>query len=635
MWQFPSITKQERRSRPQSTPPPRSTLNEVLRLNAFRAGGKDDPTPTPSCVEPGDKGAHLLNNDLRVIAEFFPDVQYEVLRKVLQKYDGDSRLEVALWQIHKHKAQWARGRLQEPPRDRLETVPLIEQFRTEQYKTASKRLLYREFSVLSASSVDAILAEVNYSYTRARPLLSEIAAKSWRATLQSIFRRKKAVVGPPSFLKGSHDALAEITGDGELEIEVEELFHVSLSSIGATTPRVATQTSAGKTVDAEDLFECQVCYNDVPFMQIVACTTENHFVCSSCLTSTLSEALFGQGFEKVVDPALSTLRCVAPCSRPCTGHIPPLHLQQRLSTRPNGLDLWTKLQYRLAEYALVQSSLPLVRCPFCSYAEIEHRYDATTACTLKWRFRRFSITTTIVLILLAEFILPAGLLLVMLSYTLYCTVLYRPFYTSLANIANTQATTRFTCHNPCCSKASCLKCSKRWHDPHVCHESLTLSLRQTVEAARTAAVKRVCPRCQTAFVKSSGCNKLVCPCGYVMCYLCRRNIGSPKLGEHGFEGYRHFCEHFRPRGGACTQCEKCELYKDEDEDAAAKVAGEQAEREWRAQQTNDGKDVGDIKVGGGSEPGSLEAFWIGFRSGQWNMQRLIDGLVRTLIVVDV
>lgn len=77
-----------------------------------------------------------------------------------------------------------------------------------------------------------------------------------------------------------------------------------------------------------------------------------------------------------------------------------------------------------------------------------------------------------------------------------------------------------------------------------------------------------------SFVKSSGCNKLVCNCGYTMCYICRNEIASK-------EGYGHFCQHFRPSGGRCGECERCDLYGDEDEEAAIRNAAQQAELAWR------------------------------------------------------
>lgn len=60
-----------------------------------------------------------------------------------------------------------------------------------------------------------------------------------------------------------------------------------------------------------------------------------------------------------------------------------------------------------------------------------------------------------------------------------------------------------------------------------------------------------------------------------MCYICRADIGG------GGEGYRHFCEHFRPAGGGqCTECEKCDLHRTEDEDKIVERAKVEAERKW-------------------------------------------------------
>lgn len=65
-----------------------------------------------------------------------------------------------------------------------------------------------------------------------------------------------------------------------------------------------------------------------------------------------------------------------------------------------------------------------------------------------------------------------------------------------------------------------------------------------------------------------------CNCGYAMCYICRQEITSK-------EGYGHFCQHFRPTGGRCSECDRCDLYGDEDEEAAIRQAAKEAERVWR------------------------------------------------------
>jgi len=106
------------------------------------------------------------------------------------------------------------------------------------------------------------------------------------------------------------------------------------------------------------------------------------------------------------------------------------------------------------------------------------------------------------------------------------------------------------------------------------------------------AVKRTCPVCHVSFIKSEGCNKLVCVCGYVMCYVCRKDIRV--------EGYQHFCEHFRHiPGSACTECDKCDLYKTEDEAIAIDRAAREAEAEYiRTSGLPDGIDlVANVRAG--------------------------------------
>lgn len=211
-----------------------------------------------------------------------------------------------------------------------------------------------------------------------------------------------------------------------------------------------------------------------------------------------------------------------------------------------------------------------------------------------------------------------------------------------------------------------MTCQKSWQDPHVCHEPLLLDLRATVEAARTAAVKRTCPRCSLSFVKSSGCNKLTCVCGYSMCYLCRKALGPPlqaapinrparrtraeiydgagdnpddpaaaaaaaaEQSDDEFEepeGYKHFCEHFRINPGSrCTECSKCDLYQAEDEEAVARRAGEKAEREWISRQ-------GDSDGNGGD--GGVSASTIGLRHVNQDLSAAADGNARARRPVNV
>jgi len=202
------------------------------------------------------------------------------------------------------------------------------------------------------------------------------------------------------------------------------------------------------------------------------------------------------------------------------------------------------------------------------------------------------------------------------------------FNASITRLRRRRHGLKFVCQNERCGRASCISCSKAWSDIHICHESSLLALRTQVELAMSLAIKRTCPRCNTSFVKSSGCNKLTCVCGYQMCYVCRKDIGNG-------EGYRHFCEHFRPNGGrGCTECSKCDLYRCEDDEVVVKKAKEEAERQWM---DKEGTVLGDEKVRKVLEEklhiGGEPPFWAG-KWWQWEMPKwgqLLDAVVEGIV----
>lgn len=634
--------KSESSTRPSLSP--RSTLTEVLRINQFRIRNASSPALLIEKPEVQDE-AIQLNKDLSVLANVFPDVKYDCLREILRRFDGDSRLEICTEQLYRHKAEWSNGRTQVPPREQDEAIPIEEQFRTEQYRNACARLLYKEFSSLNKSAVDAVRAEVNDTYAKARSVLHEIATKSWRATLQALFRRRKDRDIVPAFLweKGRVGSDIAQSGSAELDKELEVLF-VTPQSEQATAfqkeqdRQLAIELNQKEAQKAEALYECQICYSDAPFENISACTREAHVVCLGCVRKSLNEAIFGQNWAQSVDFQLSTLRCLAPTDPRCEGHIPSDQLKQAILLEKSGQELWDKFEDRLAEKAIFDSRLPLVRCPFCSYAEAETVYDLKSARQISWAFRPIPTHYKIFAILACEFLLPTLVFLFIVLRVIWPSLLPNLFYTSLSHLVRSQNTTRFRCQNPTCRRASCLKCAKPFHDPHTCHEPLLMSLRQSVETARTLAIKRVCPRCGTSFVKSSGCNKLTCVCGYSMCYLCRKNIG--KTGENeGGEGYRHFCEHFRPSGGKCGVCDKCDLYKAEEEDVLVRRAGEEAERTWREQEggkmnETNRREVEGLRFDHDGVVGRVSV-WNRFVKGEWTMQGVSDWIVGQAVVVRI
>lgn len=664
-----------------------------------------------------------LNNSLSALAAIFPDVRPEVFREMLQSFDEQSRLHVVAEQMLKHKAEWVKGRWRVPStetpgatssqetgsenrergsivgraRSEDELVPVEERFRSDRYKTAARATLYQEFRGLSRSTVDAVLAEHNYFYTAARPTLMDIAAKSWRMSFSTFFfRRKRSTdVGlekHPMMLweRASGGDLRPVlreTGCKELDSELyrsllEPLLRRKLEEQEAGDRETALQLNEEQAQQAEALYECECCFSDTTFEQMATCDTGCHTICFRCIRQAVSEALFGQGWGRNMDHERGQVRCLAPMVETgCEGCLPQALTQRAVEEAKGGTETWRKLDERLAEEALLKSRAKLVRCPFCAYAEIDDIYLPPTH--RRWRLRRRRLIPLLVTLILFMDLLPFLLLLATLYTTLTLLFPSTPLLplptlltTSLTTLlARTHRSPKFTCRHPSCLRASCLHCAKPWHDVHACAEPPhALSLRTTVEAARTAALKRTCPRCALAFVKASGCNKLTCPCGYQMCYLCRKGLSNPPTplrvrrlaaaadgdddddgrarnrerggggggGEEagqGGEGYRHFCNHFRVSGGRCDRCERCDLYKAEDEDVVVRRAGERAEREWRVREGMVGVLVNGtvgVGMGMGMGEGEGEGWWEwGWEWLAWvrgcTVQGIVDCVVGALV----
>lgn len=550
-------------------------------------------------------GTEEANNALRLLVTIFPQILPEVFREMLTNFDGDSCLYIVVEQLLKHKDKWVRGRWKAPSRenilkldsdgDKLALVPSSECFRLDSYKRAVRLALYQEFKALSKSTVDAVMAEHNYSYTGSRPTLQGIAAKSWRRNISKIFvtwRRPGGNAPEPHFMvrwtssgERGNAKLPELKKSGHVELDQELNQTVMVPLIERLKARqisedqaLAIEINELEAKSAQALHECECCFSDTTFEQMATCTTGGHTICFRCLSHAVSEAIFGQGWSRNIDHRSGQIKCLAPLSvDSCGGRIPRDATYRAISQSKGGLEQIHRLESRLADGALLESQIPLIRCPFCPYAEVNDLYVPPDTC--QYRLNGSAPVTLLFLLLLALGLLPLVVIYAVVhissSYALSSpSVLISNSLTRLSRLRYLPR--RFQCQSPRCALPSCMSCFKIWQDPHICYESAVLSLRTTIEAARTAAIKRTCPRCGLGFVKESGCNKLTCVCGYLMCYICRQALGNG-VGE----GYRHFCQHFRPAGGKCGDCDRCDLYKTEDEDGLVKRAGESAEMEWR------------------------------------------------------
>ncbi|KAL1876791.1 hypothetical protein Plec18167_005201 [Paecilomyces lecythidis] len=622
-----------------------STLSEALRNNPFGTTPRSRALEVLSREADERREQEELNHALVTLTQLFPDVKIEVFRELLIRFDGQSRLQVVVEQLLRHKNEWVRGRWNVPDGNGSkegdnaadgnaaradnddDLVPVDERFRSEEYKAAVKTTLSKEFSGLSRSTIDAVLAETNFSYIRARPILRDLSRRTWRATFGNIFpfKRKKDKDDHPH-LQWHRAADGELvprlkeTGNGELDRELHDMLLAPMLSQRRVEQEqrdleLAEELNENEAKAVNALYECECCLSDVTFEQISACSQSSHIICYGCIQRTTHEALFGQGWGRSIDPEKSTLRCLAPVAQgTCEGTLHPEIVKRAILSDKAGTEIYRKFEDRLASEALLKSQLKLVRCPFCSYAEVDPVYHPPSD-GFNWRFRRGNLISTILMTMFLLDLIPLFIIPLIILLLLNPRAVVAILTASLQNLCLKIRSQRFICANPACRRASCITCQKAWRDPHVCHEPLLLSLRNTVEAARTAAIKRTCPRCGLSFVKSSGCNKLTCICGYSMCYLCRKALGPP-LKNNGrrlrprqnqenepffaqddiennddyadpeeAQGYKHFCEHFRINPGSrCTECNKCDLYLAEDEEAVARRAGEKAEREWRIRQ---------------------------------------------------
>lgn len=579
-------------------------------------------------IAPDAPDLRELNNCLEALAAVFPDVQIEVFREMLSSFDGESRLAVVVDALLKSRTTWVKGRwrvveknkepqiadVDEPPRNVEERpgqdslVPKTEVFRSEDYKQAVKSLACQEFKGLSRSTISAVLAETNYSYLDARRTLADLSQKTWRNLFTSIFFRKKSVTTSEaenhplvvwkSSGQGSIIPCIKATSNAELDKELYNALIVPLKARAVATQlekdrELAASINAQEAEEAEATHDCACCFTSTTFEEFTSCNADGHMICYRCVQHSVTEAVFGQGWRRFIDPNTGTLLCPAVDSSECTGRIPSDHIQRALLEEKRGAEILHKLDERLAEHSLLSSDLPLIRCPFCPYAEVDDIHLPLRESNLRLRANNICSLIFLILCLGAiPFLLPAllissALAIVLSSKQTIGDYVMAEFREAVVRYRRRRRGLKFTCQSPQCRRTSCLSCSKAWVDVHVCHESSLVALRTQVEQAMSLAIKRVCPKCNTSFVKNEGCNKLTCPCGYKMCYVCRKDIGG--TGDGPDVGYRHFCEHFRPEGSPrpCTECSKCNLWETENTEVVLKQAKEEAERKWKEMEKRD------------------------------------------------
>jgi hypothetical protein len=607
-----------------------------------------------------------LNVSLQALTDMFPDIQPEVFREMLSTFSEDSRLQVVAEALLKHGDKYVRGRYRMPaeqeeqretaqkykyrkedaPRDtRGAPLAVEDKFRSRRYKDAAKEALYQEFKGLSHSTIKAVLAEYNWSYTHARPTLLDLSLRSWRSSITNFLMRRKIpnashhplVIWTPADERLNRPPMPLLVKTRSDELN-QELYNALIVPEMETERNkqlqqdfeLATQWNEEEAEKEGEMYDCECCFIPNTLQQMSTCDVDGHYICFRCIRHATNAALYDQGWARNINTDLCTLKCIAPMAsgtEECHGCIPLGFVKRALLEDQDGKDNFAKLNERFASDALQRSQLPLVQCPFCSYAELDDLALLSTNLFTHLRFKSrplilASLASVPLLELLCFKATQAILFALVLFYTFIAVVFRLPFLphfrTALRRIHLKRRGLRFQCLSPTCNRASCLSCNLPWHDPHTCFSSQLTSLRLTLERATTDAVKRTCPQCNLGFVKSEGCNKLVCLCGYSMCYICRQGLAN--------EGYQHFCGHFRERPGMpCGECNKCDLYRVEDEERVVERAKDRAEREWWEQQGEGAKEGLEKEVGKNEGKGVM-----GLKKGTW--EAWIEGVLDMVLV---
>ncbi|KAL8946451.1 MAG: hypothetical protein Q9222_007158, partial [Ikaeria aurantiellina] len=495
-----------------------------------------------------------LNHALVKLVQIFPNVLPEVFREMLLRFDDESRTETVINHLLKHEDLWVKGRwrprmIQPTLSDETNSVPLPEAecFRPVSYRKTVKTLFLQEFRGLSKSTIKGVLAEQNHSYTLARPILQNIISKSWRHSINRFLFRwssrsteddseKHPLLRWTRSYDGIKTPSLRTTGNDELNQELYqaliEPFRIQQKARQeAEDWSLAEQINQVEAEDASALFECGCCFSTTTFERVTFCSATTHILCFDCISRTLNEALFGQNWASGINHDRALLKCIAPTNDDgCPGCIAEHATKRAIYQTRQGPQTWQRFQTRLTEKALVKLRTPLVRCPICAYAEATDLYLPPD--TIRYRLNMQYPFYTVIYLLLALLISPITCIFWLLSTFRILPSPHSLFTTALNRLTHLhQFPNRFKCRSPTCGTISCTNCSKSWSDPHRCFASEADELRKTVEAARTAALKRTCPRCGLGFVKERGCNKMGCLCGYLMCYICRQGLGPEEGGE--------------------------------------------------------------------------------------------------------
>ncbi|KAG0934302.1 hypothetical protein G6F57_008878 [Rhizopus arrhizus] len=489
-----------------------------------------------------------LNACLRLLAlEIFPDCDIGFLRERVLRYTC-AHVENVTEELLK-LARWPE-RLNYGKMDRSEGI------HGQRYKDQAQAQLVKDFPQIWKSSIQAVLAENNWDYLKSHDQLQDMGSGGFWESIKNLWMHWHT----------SHTR-HYVERDPRLATQLEMLEQRRRETQEEHDFRLAKRLNEEEYDRQQQFISCDCCYGDTTFEDLLFCSQATHAFCHDCIRHYLSEGLFGQGSLR----GQAQIGCIA-STDDCPGCLPTLSLKRVLTA-----DVWKAYEQSQLEDCFPQQR---IQCCACSYFEWDESAENVTSIldglsgwvrSLCWWLMVVEIPT------FSYFLLSRS------RYFYYFFVIALRWFiqwdlSSNLEIAHqrlirTRRGRVLHCKNPECNTVTCLQCQRPFRGLHQCYEKETDGLRLYVEKAMADAVKRTCPNCSLSFQKSDGCNKIVCRCGYTMCYVCRKDILK--------ESYKHFCDHFRAiPGSQCTKCTKCDLYKTDPEDQAIQSAAEKARGQY-------------------------------------------------------
>ncbi|KAI9342735.1 hypothetical protein BD770DRAFT_398576 [Pilaira anomala] len=491
----------------------------------------------PQLPIPTQAHENRLNACLRILAlDLFPDCDISYLRELIFGFRYahieqvvDTLLSAGKW----------------PERLNYGKLDPSQEIRSERYKSQAQIQLIQDFPQVWKSSVRAVLAENNWDYLLSYDQLKEMGSGGFWNTLRNFFFHWSSGSSSSSPSSSSSSYSTQTITDFNLKQQLKALRQRGIDLQINRDENLAHQINLIEYTDGDQLIACGCCYGDYTFESLSFCSEGNHAFCHTCLVHYISEGLFGQGELR----GKPSIQCISSTDE-CHGSFPTSVLKKILPR-----DMWMAYENSLLDGSMEDHQR--IQCCACEYFELD---ESTKPLESTMIYASKIIQNVSRWIMVVESVLLGFLFL---YYSTYC-ILVSLFLLSLQTVffyqwdikndleiayqrvSSARRGTLFRCGNIQCNTLTCLQCRRPVRGAHTCWEKETDGLRLYVEKAMADAVKRTvsiiyfilitvlfiyfsllqCPNCSLSFQKSYGCNKIVCKCGYAMCYVCRKDIGK-------------------------------------------------------------------------------------------------------------